>query len=297
VSEAGSKGLRIAIVGDVHLDFDDWDADWFNQASYDWILFTGDLVKTTGRGGRRVCHAMRRLTTPAFVIPGNHDSVHATQMLAEALGADGVARWLRGDQSGRVSALAEHVAPVTVAGYSRHPLGHGALSCDLIVARPHSMGGDRLHFASYLSEAFGVTSLEDSKRQLKALVDASEAERLIFLGHNGPAGLGGQRHDIWGCDFRKTEGDSGDPDLAAAVAYARSVGKQVVAVVAGHMHHGLRGGGTRTWQVQREATLYVNAARVPRIERQATSSRRHHVCLEVGCGEAHAREIWVDGPG
>ncbi len=28
------------------------------------------------------------------------------------------------------------------------------------------------------------------------------SDTLIFLAHNGPTGLGGQKDDIWGCDFR-----------------------------------------------------------------------------------------------
>jgi uncharacterized protein (TIGR04168 family) len=110
------------------------------------------------------------------------------------------------------------------------------------------------------------------------------------LAHNGPAGLGVSRRDIFGCDFRREEGDHGDPDLGEALARARARGAPIAAVVAGHMHHALRGGGTRRWLASIDGVCVVNAARVPRARRDGT---RHHVCLTLDGTRAEATEVWL----
>ena len=66
--------------------------------------------------------------------------------------------------------------------------------------------------------------------------------------------------------------------------------KRVLAVVAGHMHHRLKGGGERKWLVESDGVLYVNAARVPRIEK---SGQRYHVCLETDGERARAELVAV----
>ena len=169
------------------------------------------------------------------------------------------------------------------------------------MARPHSMGGDELHFARHLSDRFGVHSMDESAELLCRMVDESSANQLLFLAHNGPSGLGTGRADIWGCDFRPAEGDQGDRDLQEAVAHARRRGKRVLAVLAGHMHRRLRGGGARRWQLTREGTLYVNAAVVPRFrlvrrEQGAKRVERHHVELRIYAdGSLQARDRFVGG--
>ncbi len=75
------------------------------------------------------------------------------------------------------------------------------------------------------------------------------------------------------------------------MAHAERVGKRVVAVIAGHMHHRLRGGGLRTWSEHRDGVLYVNAARVPRVFEQGGRTVRHHVEVVLGEGTATAREV------
>ena len=118
---------------------------------------------------------------------------------------------------------------------------------------------------------------------------------IIFLSHNGPAGLGAARDDIWGCDFRPSGGDFGDPDLRAVIDYARAQGKTVHAVMAGHMHHRLkRGGERRCWQTTGDGVLYINAARVPRIRRRAEQQPRHHVALTLDEHGARAQVLWIN---
>ena len=273
--------VNLAIIGDVHLAFNKKDVAYFNGSDIDLILFVGDLAQYTGRGGRRIARVLALLNKPTLIIPGNHDNVSAVQMLSETLGLNGLSDALGRGQRGRFTPYQEGFGPVILGGYSLHSFVFGTYAFDVIVCRPHSMGGQRLHFQRYLSEAFGVFSFEDSVQRLKERIDESNVNTLIFLSHNGPTGLGASRDDIWGCDFRSEQGDYGDADLEAAVAYAKSVGKQVLLVAAGHMHHALRGGGTRKWITRREETLYVNAAKVPRIEDVRGVKIHHHVRVEL----------------
>ncbi len=273
--------LRLAVVGDIHKAWDDTDAAYFNNSDYDLILIVGDLPGRTNRGLERMVQSLRKLTRPALYIPGNHDGVSVLQKFAE-LKAD--PEWIRRSSPGqerRVAALESGLTPIPVCGYSRHPVRVRGLALDIIAARPHSMGGPQLSFAPYLERRFGVRSMEDSSARLKALVDSAEAP-ILFFAHNGPTGLGAQADDIWGCDFRAEGGDFGDADLAEALRHAESVQRPVIGVVAGHMHHALRGGRRkRQWLVRRGVQTFVNAARVPRIYYEAGAQFRHHVRFET----------------
>ena len=152
----------------------------------------------------------------------------------------------------RVDALAQALGPVRLAGYSRHDLA----GLTVIAARPHAMDGRWLSFSRYLAARFGISQLDESRQRLCRLVDGAPPDRaIVFLGHNGPAGLG--HRGPWGLGRR----DVGDPDLAAAVLHALASGRRVAAVVAGHVHH-RDGESARRWWARRDGVLYVNPARV-----------------------------------
>jgi uncharacterized protein (TIGR04168 family) len=287
--------IRIAVVGDVHLAFGPKDVAHLDAGAYDLVLFVGDLTGYAHRGGLRVAKYVRTIRTPTLVIPGNHDAVHAAQLLAEVSQNERAIGLVSGGQKERVAELRKALAPAILAGYSVHPFARAGTSIDIVACRPHSFGGPHLAFKPYLSEAFAVTSMDDSAAKLRALVDQTTANRLLFFAHNGPTGLGDRRDAIWGRDFRKPEIDFGDPDLESAIAYARQRGKHVVAIAAGHMHHALRGGGMRRWTEERDGTLYLNAARVPRVFKEANVEKRHLIELVVEGDHATAREILFDG--
>lgn len=286
--------MRIGVIGDVHRLFDDEDIAQLDARGYDRIFFVGDLATFTHRGGLEVAQRIARLVTPALVIPGNHDAANVGQMVAEMFEANAILPLLNVGQPRRVRQLRSALGRATVAGYSVHPLEPPWGKVAVIAGRPHSAGGTHLAFRPHLKAFYDVDSMERSAAKLEALVDASEADELIFLAHNGPSGLGDRRADIWGCDFRASEGDFGDPDLERAIRYARTRGKKVRAVVAGHMHHRLRGGGERRWLLERDGTLYVNAARVPRIFRRGERKFRHHVELVLDAEKVHAREVLLE---
>ncbi len=285
--------VRIAVLGDVHVHWDEADLAYFNRSDYDLLLFVGDLAKYAHSGGLQVAESLSRLSRPALVIPGNHDGVRALQLLAEVSGNRAMIRLLGHGQRRRCAALRRALAPIPMVGYSRHEYSVRGLDFAILAARPHSMGGPTLGCAPYLRRVFGVGSMQESAERLKELVDACRAEHIIFFAHNGPTGLGKERSDIWGCDFRPAEGDFGDPDLRIAIDHARARSKKILAVVAGHMHHALAGGGERRWLVEREGLLHVNAARTPRSFVRGEQRLRHHVVLETDGCRTTAEEVLV----
>jgi uncharacterized protein (TIGR04168 family) len=279
---------RIAVIGDLHGSWDDWDARHFDASDYDLLLFTGDLGSGTLDNGVRVARSIGRLTKPAFVMPGNNDVRDAPQIAAEI-----------GHQRGLTALMQIGGAPrpgagqVRMCGFSLHPLELAGRSITLLAARPHALGGGEFSFPERLLEIYGVPSLDASARKLRELVESVTTRELIILAHNGPSGLGGAASDLWGRDFVPEAGDWGDPDLADAIEHARKLDKRVLAVIAGHMHTPVRGGASRTWQLRRQGTLYVNPARVPRIFEDAEGRHRHHVRLEVGAESVSAHEVLV----
>jgi hypothetical protein len=55
------------------------------------------------------------------------------------------------------------------------------------------------------------------------------------------------------------------------------------------MHRTLKGGGRRAWIEQRDDTLYLNAAEVPRVRK----GRRHHVQMTLTTDAVVAEEVWL----
>ena len=286
--------IKIAAIGDVHHRWDAVDVAWFNDSDYDLILFVGDLGGYTHRGGLAVARSISALQKPTLVIPGNHDGVHALQLLGEiAPRAKPLRRTFGHRQTRRCVALDRCLGPVTLAGYSHHAFTFGGRPLNVIAARPHTMGGPRIAFKNYMRKRFNVSTLQDSVARLTALVDRCDDAPIVFLAHNGPAGLGDTGADIWGADFNPKLGDWGDPDLTDAVAYARNSGRTVLAVVAGHMHLTTKKGKRRPWHLERDGVHYVNSARVPRHRQRDEGMVRHHVSLRITGTDVSVQERYV----
>jgi uncharacterized protein (TIGR04168 family) len=135
--------------------------------------------------------------------------------------------------------------------------------------------------------------MAESKERLRALVDSATTEHLIFFAHSGPTGLGARRDDLCGRDFDPAAGDWGDDDLRDAIDYAQARKRRPLAVVAGHMHWALRGGGQRRWRLQKDGILYVNVSRVPRIFEVEGVRKRSHIALTLTADAASAEEILI----
>jgi len=288
------QAATIGVIGDVHLFWDDDDIAFFNRAGYDLLLFVGDLAGYTQVRGRRVARSLRRLRVSAMCIPGNHDGLHALQLGAEIAPR---ARRLRHvfcrGQSRRCQKLGQALGDVELVGYDHRRLALGGVPLNVVVGRPHSIGGRRLACLRYLKKEFGIDSMEASIARLKQLVDACDEAPVLFLAHNGPSGLGDRADAIWGCDFRRKEEDWGDRDLEEAVQHALGSGRTVLATVAGHMHRKTKSGKRRPAQVRKDGVLYVNAAEVPRHRKVNGAKKRHHVKLTLTRDHATAEDIWV----
>ncbi|PCH52228.1 MAG: hypothetical protein COC20_03955 [Cellvibrionales bacterium] len=280
--------FRLAIVGDLHTHWDHIDLLQFGQANYDLLYFTGDLGGGTSESTLRAAQSIAQLQQPALVMPGNNDTLDINELAAELAHQNGLNRLLSITQADD----AIH-KPIALCGYSQHRITTPDVAVSLIAARPHSMGGDSLSFPDYMTTTYGINSLEQSTERLIDLVDSTDTEDLIFLSHNGPHGLGENSHDMWGCDFKEGGGDWGDPDLTMAIDHARKVGKNVVAVIGGHMHIRTKQGVDRPWLTTVDDTLYINAARVPRIFAHEDDVHRHHIVMTIGRNGVRVEEKLV----
>jgi uncharacterized protein (TIGR04168 family) len=289
--DSTSRASRIAVVGDLHSAWDDADVEYFNRTRYALLLFTGDLGGSGARDGMRIAKSLARLTRPALVMPGNNDVEQYARIAAELA--------YRKGRAGLIGNLRSEPPPAPDAGtaqtcgYSLHRFEHLGVDLTVVAGRPFAMGGSELSFAGALDDSFGVKTMADSAKRLKELVDQVESRDVVFLSHNGPSGLGSGAESLWGSDFSRDHRDWGDVDLAAAVTHAKARGLRIHAVVAGHMHWTLKSGGLREWRLERDGTLYLNPARVPRIEALTTGKRRYHVALTLSTGSPVAEEIAV----
>ena len=260
--------VEIAVLGDIHGSFDIV-ADLPLLTRYPVRVCTGDLVPNHGserfRNGLRVAGELASCQT--YTILGNHDGPtcftgrtfpQSYEQLALALG-----EW--------------HLSARRV-DFPEHDLS-------LVGARPLTCGGPGIRFRVPGREDW---TLERWAEEIESLVKGAPCGRVVILAHCGPTGLGAARADIYGCDFRADAGDWGDADLRQALDAVRPSGR-VRAVIAGHMHHELVGGGTRTSSVREDGVLHLNAAVVPRV--RDDGRRALHVLTLTGA-EASARLEW-----
>ena len=285
--------MKIAVLGDIHRHFDRKDVAYFNRSEVDLLLLVGDLGNYRPREGEAIARVMAQLSKPALLIPGNHDGVTAWQLYAEIKQWTRLIRWGSRGQAKRMARLRQALGNVQVGGYGVHPFVSGEESVTVITARPHPMGGSALSYAPYLARQYGIHSLEQSAQRLKQCVDAAADTALIFLAHNGPTGLGDQPASIWGCDFRPGAGDFGDEDLRVAIAYAQRQGKNVLAVIGGHMHQRTKKDAIRPWHITCDGIHYLNAARVPRIFTRAEQTLHYHLSLTLQNSSAVVEECFV----
>ena len=285
--------IKIAVIGDIHKSWNEKDIEFFNGSDYDLVLIVGDLPGRSHSGLLDIAQGLSRLEKKALYIPGNHDGVSVMQLIAELQQNEKMIERTSRKQDRKCDELREALGSVEMCGYSLHTVSAGGRDIDVIAARPHSMGGPDIGFRPYLKRKFNVGDLTESGEKLKALVDQAK-HPILFLAHNGPTGLGEEKHSIWGCDFKKEAGDFGDIDLREALEHAAGKNHPVLGVVAGHMHHALRNRKRRTWYLEDGGLAFVNAARVPRIFKNKGRLFHHHIELEIDDGIT-TREVLVQG--
>lgn len=253
--------IKIAVVGDIH---DQWEADdgiALQQLNVDLVLFVGDF----GNESVEVVRMIAALDIPKAAVFGNHDAWYtATDWGRKKCPYDRKKEdWVQQ----QLDLLGE-----THVGYGK--LDFPALDITVVGSRPFSWGGSVWKNTGFYQERFGVTSFEESTARIMAAVDSAAYNTVIFLGHNGPIGLGDRPQDPCGKDWQPLGGDFGDPDLAEAIAQTRANGKTIPLVTFGHMHHKLRHTKQqlRTVISATEGTVYLNAASVPRIVQNGNES-------------------------
>lgn len=268
---------KIALIGDLHGKWTARDNEFFNDAAYDLLLFVGDLGSGTLRNALSIIRLISEVRVPGLVLPGNNDAPYLAHLAAELAHQNGALAL-------REIIGAHRAAHLEPCGYSNHELETDGGLITLIAARPCAMGGSEFSFPEELARNYGVTSLAESARRLKEQVEAATTDDVVFLGHNGPFGLGGSAGDLWARDFSLPVDptspaplDWGDTDLADAVRHAQELGRDVLGVIAGHMHR--RPGEKGRFTVFRDGITYVNPAVVPRIIASSESERHHFVEL------------------
>ncbi|WP_245912143.1 TIGR04168 family protein [Brunnivagina elsteri] len=278
------KMIKIAVVGDVHDQWEEEDGIALKCLGVDLVLFVGDFGNESVDVVRRVAS----LDIPKAVIMGNHDAWYsATEWGRKKCPYDRTKEdWVQ-EQLDLLGDI--HV------GYSK--LDFPTLSLTVVGGRPFSWGGPDMKFADICKQRYGIGTIEESADLIHASVKSATYETIIFVGHNGPSGLGDRPEDPCGKDWHPIGGDFGDPDFAEAISLAMTENKIIPLVAFGHMHHTLR----HTKQVIRkrvfrspEGIIYLNAATVPRIVENVRGKLRNFSLLQMEGGVViQVSSAWV----
>lgn len=248
------RPLTIAVIGDVHDLWQPADARALKHLGVDLALFVGDF----GNEAVPVVAEIASLDVPFAAAFGNHDAWYtATPWGQQQCPYDR-------QQEDWVQQQLDLMAEAHI-GYRNRDFVE--LNLSVVGGRPFSWGGPEWKYAEFYQQRFGVSNFAESTAQIVAAGQQTASDIVIVLSHNGPTGLGDRPEDPCGRDWQPLGGDYGDPDLAAAIAKLKDLGKQIPLVTFGHMHHRLRHTRSRlrTAIKQIGSTVYLNAASVPRI--------------------------------
>lgn len=280
-----SASIKIAIVGDVHDLWDEADEVALHHLGVDLVLLVGDF----GNESVAVVRSIAQLNLPKAVILGNHDAWYsATEWGRKKCPYDR-------QQEDRVQQQLDLLGAAHV-GYGK--LDFPELELTVVGGRPFSWGGATWKNEPFYQSRYGVSSFEDSTDRIVSAARSAAHETILLIGHCGPQGLGAAPEDPCGKDWQPIGGDYGDPDLAAAIGQIRAFGKAVPLVAFGHMHHHLRHTQQRLRKMislDSTATVYLNAASVPRIKPTPTGRIRNFSLVTLEAGKVRsAALVWVN---
>ncbi len=280
--------ITIAVVGDVHDQWEEADNNALEQLDIDLILFVGDF----GNESVPVVRKIREVSVPKAVIMGNHDAWYT----ASAWGRKKCPydRYKEDWLQQQLDLLGDiHV------GYDKLDFPQFKLS--VVGSRPYSWGGPELKNKDFLRDRYQVSNFKESTAKIMSAVQETSEDNIIFLGHNGPTGLGEHPEAICGKDWQPIGGDHGDPDFTQAIEQTCDLGKKIPLVTFGHMHHRLRHTRSqlRTRVVSNEqGTVYLNAACVPRIIEENGKKLRNFSLVTLDNGNVtNISLVWVDNQG
>jgi uncharacterized protein (TIGR04168 family) len=282
-SQKKTSMVKIAVVGDVHDQWEEEDGIALKHLGIDLVLFVGDF----GNESVSVVKAIASLDIPKAAVMGNHDAWYsATDWGRRKCPYDRTKEdWVQQ----QLDLLGEiHV------GYSK--LDFPDLNLSVVGSRPFSWGGPQWKNNDFYEERYKVTSFKESCDRIVAAANSAAYETIIFIGHNGPVGLGDRPEDPCGKDWEPKGGDFGDPDFTEAIASVRAAGKSIPLVTFGHMHHSLRHTKKmlRKSLVATENTIYLNAASVPRIVENNSDRLRNFSIVTLKAGVvSQVSLVWV----
>lgn len=249
-------------MGDIHGFWSSQDTEFFNNSDYQFLLLTGDLPSLNKWRNQNLKKEFKMLRIPTYMSLGNWDSSNLFQIAGEVIPSRILSYIGSLGHIDRIKRLKSDLSNIIMGHYDCFKILDGSYT--LLIGRPFTCGGS-LAFVPTLKKKFRIANLDDSFLKYKEIINQSESNTLIILNHNGPTGLGDRATDIYGCDFKKDEGDWGDSDLEEAIRYAKTIGKRIPLVISGHMHHhNPKTKSTRKTMVYKEGTTYLNVAKVPR---------------------------------
>ncbi len=280
--------LQIAIVGDVHQQWNNDDATALQSLNVDLVLFVGDF----GNEDLAIIDQIANLPLPKAAIFGNHDAWYT---------ATPWGRRKRPYDPAKDDRFATQLKTLQDCHVGYNCLDFPQLGLSVIGARPFSWGGSEWRNKTFYRDRYGVTSFQDSTAKILTAARRASQPNLILIGHNGPTGLGEAPEDICGKDWNPIGGDYGDPDMADAIAQLQleltAQGKALPLVSFGHMHHSLRHrkDRLRTCALRQDGTLYLNAARCPRHLESETGLERNFSLVTLTNGKVTAsRLVWLN---
>ncbi len=277
--------ISIAVIGDVHDQWDEQDHLALKHLGIDLVLFVGDF----GNESVDIVRQIASLDIPKAVILGNHDSWYTASPWGRKKAPYDRTKEDRVQQ--QLDLLGEaHV------GYARLDLPQFNLS--IVGSRPFSWGGSEWKNSDFYRDRYKISNFTESAIRIVEAAQNSPYYNLICIGHNGPYGLGDQPEDTCGRDWNPLGGDHGDPDFAEAIDKILSLGKSIPLVTFGHMHHSLRHRKDRLRTIVNtndQGTVYLNAASVPRIKKQEGKILRNFslVTLESNL-VTKISLVWID---
>jgi uncharacterized protein (TIGR04168 family) len=279
------NSIKIAIIGDIHDQWEVVDGLALKALDIDLALFVGDF----GNESVEIVRQIADLDLPKATIMGNHDA------------------WFTASGWGRKQSPYDHkkenrvqqqldLLGETHVGYAKLDFPQFGLS--VVGSRPFSWGGQEWKNKRFLQELYGVNNFAESTEMIVKAAQETAYNQIIFLGHNGPFGLGDRPEDSCGRDWQPLGGDFGDPDFTEAIARVRQLGKTIPLVTFGHMHHHLRHTRKQLRQavnISPEKTIYFNAAVVPRIIKTDFESQRNFSLVNLENGVvSQISLVWLD---
>lgn len=280
-----SSPIKIAVIGDVHDQWDQLDAPALHSLGVDLVLFVGDF----GNESVEVVRSIAQLTLPKAAILGNHDA------------------WFTATDWGRKRSPYDHahedrvqqqldLLGVAHVGYGQ--LDFPDLQLSVVGSRPFSWGGADWKNEAFYQDRFGVANFAESVERIVTSARQTNFETVLFVGHNGPSGLGDLPEDPCGKDWQPIGGDHGDPDFELAIAQTQQLGKVVPLVTFGHMHHTLRHTKKQRRVVYRRpasGTVYLNAACTPRIQHTERDILRNFSLVTLRSGQVeNINLVWLN---